>query len=68
MATLGPMPIRLPAHRVAAVFGIVSLMAITVTTFFVDGLEYTVPSFLPFLAIMSIVYARLKNREAAPHA
>ena len=65
---LAAMPIRLPAHRVAAVFGIVSLMAITVTTFFVDGLEYTVPSFLPFLAIMSIVYARLKNREVAPHA
>jgi len=65
---LQAMPIRLPAHRVAAAFGIVSLAAITVTTFFVEGLEYTVPSFLPFLAIMSIVYVRLKNREAGRHA
>jgi L-asparagine transporter-like permease len=60
------LPIRLPVHRVAAVFGIVSLVAITVTTFFVEGLEYTVPSFLPFLAIMSIAYARLKRAGAGP--
>jgi L-asparagine transporter-like permease len=58
---LAKLPIRLPAHRMAAVFGIVSLAAITVTTFFVAGLEYTVPSFLPFLVIMSIVYARVKR-------
>jgi amino acid transporter, AAT family len=57
---LASLPIKMPAHRVGAVFGIVSLVAITCTTFFVDGLEYTVPSFLPFLAIMSIVYARVK--------
>jgi amino acid transporter, AAT family len=60
---LAALPIRMPAHRAAAWFGIVSLVAITITTFFVDGLEYTVPSFLPFLAIMSIVYARVKTRH-----
>jgi L-asparagine transporter-like permease len=59
------LPIRLPAHRVAAWFGIVSLVAITLTTFFVPGLEYTVPSFLPFLAIMSILYARVRNNRGA---
>ncbi len=52
------LPIRLPAHRLAAVAGIVCLVAITVTTFFVDGLQYTVPSFLPFLAVISIFYVR----------
>jgi len=59
-ARLATLPIKLPAYRVSAIFGIVSLVAITLTTFFVDGLEYTVPSFLPFLAIMSIVYGRVK--------
>jgi amino acid transporter, AAT family len=59
------LPIRMPAHKVGAVFGIVSLCAIAATTFFVDGLQYTVPSFLPFLAIMTLVYARVRHRAAA---
>ncbi len=68
---LGPdevarLPIRMPMHRVAAVFGIVSLMSIAATTFFVDGLRYTVVSFLPFLLVMSFVYARSRNPSGAP--
>ena len=51
------LPIRLPAHRTAAVFGIVMLIAIVATTFAVEGLEYSVVGFLPFLAAMSLVYA-----------
>lgn len=64
-AQLAWLPIKLPAHKVAATFGIVSLVAIATTTFFVDGLQYTIPSFLPFLAIMSLVYARVRHRAAA---
>ena len=60
------LPIKLPAHKLAATFGIVSLVAITLTTFFVDGLQYTVPSFLPFLALISILYARMRKRAGAP--
>ena len=59
---LARLPIRMPAHRTAAVFGIVSLVAIAATTFFVDGLQYTVVSFVPFLVVMSIVYARVSRR------
>jgi AAT family amino acid transporter len=62
---LDRLPIRMPAHKVGAVFGIVSLIAIAVTTFFVEGLRYTVPSFLPFLAIVSIPYARARRRSRA---
>jgi L-asparagine transporter-like permease len=58
---LARLPIRMPAHRVAAWFGIVTLAAILVTTFFVDGLQYSVPLFLPFLLVMSIVYARTRT-------
>ena len=60
---LARLPIKMPAHRAGAVFGIVSLSAIAVTTFFVDGLQYTVPSFLPFLAVISILYARMRRRD-----
>jgi L-asparagine transporter-like permease len=69
-ASLGPervarLPIRLPAHKAAAGFGIVMLSAIVITTFFVDGLRYTVPSFLPFLAVISLFYARARQRGVA---
>ncbi len=59
------LPIKMPAYRLGAVFGIVSLCAIVVTTFFVEGLQYTVPSFLPFLAVISILYARMRRRAGA---
>lgn len=57
-AEAAALPIRMPAPRVGAWLGIVSLAAITATTFFVDGLQYTVPLFLPFLAVISVVYVR----------
>jgi L-asparagine transporter-like permease len=55
---LARMPIAMPAPRLAPWFGIVALAAIAATTFFVDGLQYSVVSFMPFLLVMSIVYAR----------
>jgi L-asparagine transporter-like permease len=58
---LARLPIRMPAHRAAAWFGIVSLAAISATTVFVDGLRYSVVSFLPFLALMSIAYAHARR-------
>jgi L-asparagine transporter-like permease len=58
---LARLPIRMPAHRVCAWFGIVSLAAISATTFFVDGLQYSVLSYLPFLGLMSILYRRTRR-------
>ena len=58
---LARLPIRMPAHRAAAWCAIVSLTAIAATTFFVDGLQYSVVWFLPFLLVMSIVYARKRS-------
>ena len=55
-ARVASLPIRLPAHRASASAGIVLLAAIAITTFFVDGLRYTVPSFLPFLGLISVAY------------
>jgi len=64
-AQLARLPIRMRAHRLAAWGGIVSLTGIAATTFFVDGLRYSVVWFLPFLVVMSIVYAR---KRSATHA
>jgi L-asparagine transporter-like permease len=62
---LARLPIRMPAHRSAAWFGIVSLTAIAATTLLVDGLQYSVVFFLPFLVAMSIVYARSRRHADA---
>jgi L-asparagine transporter-like permease len=58
---LARLPIALPAPRVAPWCGIVTLAAIAATTFFVDGLQYSVISFVPFLLVMSFVYARSRR-------
>ena len=62
---LARLPIRMPAHRAAAWFGILSLAAISATTFFVDGLQYSVVSFLPFLIVISMAYARMRRNVHA---
>ena len=48
----------------AASFGVVALVAIAVTTAFVDGLRYTVPSFLLFLAVITLLYLSGVRRPA----
>jgi len=58
---LARLPIALPAPRIAPWCGIVALTAIAATTFFVDGLQYSVISFVPFLLVMSFVYARSRR-------
>jgi len=63
---LARLPIRMPAHRVLAWFAIVSLTAISATTFFVDGLQYSVLTFLPFLGLMSILYAVRRPGPSGP--
>jgi L-asparagine transporter-like permease len=50
------LPLKLPAHPVFSVLGIAALIAIAGSMFFVEGLQYTLPTFVVFLAIMSVVY------------
>jgi AAT family amino acid transporter len=56
------LPMRLRAHPFFTVLGIVLLVAISVTTFFVDGLEWSVPAFAVFLAVISIWYLVIRPR------
>jgi amino acid transporter, AAT family len=61
---LARLPIRMPAHRALSWFGIASLVAISATTFFVEGLQYSFVWFVPFLALISVAYARMRAAHA----
>jgi L-asparagine transporter-like permease len=58
------LPMRLRAHPLFTVVGILLLLAISVTTFFVDGLQWSVPAFSVFLAMISLLY--LRGRRGNP--
>ncbi|HEV7673853.1 MAG TPA: amino acid permease [Candidatus Angelobacter sp.] len=57
------LPMRLRAHPFFTVIGILLLLAISVTTFFVDGLQWSVPAFSVFLAAISLLYLRNRPRK-----
>jgi L-asparagine transporter-like permease len=50
------LPMRLPAHPFFTIVGTLLLAAISVTTFFVDGLQWSFPAFSIFLGIISFWY------------
>jgi len=55
------LPMRLRAHPFFTLLGILLLVAISVTTFVVDGLQWSVPAFSLFLTMISLLY--LQNRR-----
>jgi L-asparagine transporter-like permease len=59
------LPLKLPAHPLPTLAGIVALIGIAVTTFWVDGLRYTIPTFAPFLLILSLIYWRNRSGSEA---
>jgi L-asparagine transporter-like permease len=60
------LPLKLPAYPLPTLAAMVALLGIAVSTFWVDGLRYTIPAFAPFLAVISLVY--LRNRRKTPRA
>ena len=65
---LGPeriakLPMRLRFYPYSTFLGIAALLGITISTFFVDGLEWTVPGFAPFLVIITIAYWFTRRRS-----
>jgi L-asparagine transporter-like permease len=56
------LPMRLRAHPFFTVLGILLLLAIAATTFLVDGMQWAVPEFLGFLAIISLVYFSYRRK------
>jgi L-asparagine transporter-like permease len=56
------LPMRLRAHPLLTVVGILLLLAISVTTFFVEGLRWSVPAFSVFLGLITLFYLRSGRR------
>jgi len=61
---LSSLPMRLPAHPAFTVLGMVLLTAIAATTFKVEGLEWSVPAFSVFLALISLAYLRSRGKRS----
>ena len=59
------LPMRLRAHPIFTLAAIVSLVAISLTTFFVDGLRWSVPAFCVFLGLITVLYFRSRVRKLA---
>ena len=65
--TLGPervaqLPMRLRFFPYSTALGIAALLGIAASTFFVDGLRYTVPAFAPFLLFISMAYWMIRRK------
>jgi len=61
------LPMRLHLFPYSTVLGITVLLGIAASTFYVDGLQYTVPAFAPFLLLISLAYWSIRdNAEATP--
>src|SRR5271156_5182808 len=72
---LGPervatLPMRLRFFPYSTYLGIAALLGITISTFFVDGLQWTVPGFAPFLVVITIAYwfTRRRPRDSTLNA
>jgi L-asparagine transporter-like permease len=71
---LGPeriarLPLRLRFFPYSTWLGIAALLGIVASTFFVEGLQYTVPAFAPFLLLISLAYWRVRRGKGfAPEA
>ncbi|MFZ0036283.1 MAG: amino acid permease [Candidatus Acidiferrales bacterium] len=68
---LGPeriarLPMRLRWYPYSTILGIAALLGIAASTFFVDGLQYTVPAFIPFLLVISIAYWIVRRKGDLP--
>jgi AAT family amino acid transporter len=57
------LPMRLRFHPLFTLTGIASIIAVAVTTFFVEGLEWSLPAFSVFLALISLLYLRIRRQE-----
>jgi len=63
---LGPerisrLPLRLRFFPYSTWLGIVALLGIAASTFYVEGLQYSVPAFAPFLLLISLAYWKVRR-------
>jgi L-asparagine transporter-like permease len=53
---LRALPVKMPGHPVSSITGILVILALAASTAFVNGLEWTVPLFLVWLGITTLLY------------
>lgn len=63
---VGKLSLRLPFHPFPTLLGIAALLAVTGSTFFVSGLEYTMPAFGMFLLAITLAYWIQRRRPKPP--
>ena len=56
------LPLRLRLFPISTMVGIAALVALGFSTFFVDGLQYSVPALAVFLAVMTVAYTMAHRR------
>jgi L-asparagine transporter-like permease len=57
------LPMRLRAHPIFTLTGIAVLLALSATTFFVDGLQWSIPAFAVFLGFITLLYSQNRKRR-----
>lgn len=57
------LPIRLPFSPYSQIAALIALASIAISTYQVDGLEYSVPSFIVLLLVITAFYSTLKRRN-----
>jgi len=62
-ARVAQLPIRLPFSPYSQIAAMIALATIALSTYYVKGLEYSVPSFIPFLLMITAFYWTLKRRN-----
>jgi L-asparagine transporter-like permease len=60
---LSSLPMRLPGHPFFTLVNIALLLGISVTTFFVDDLKWSIPAFAVFLSAISLLYLVRRRQE-----
>jgi L-asparagine transporter-like permease len=63
-ARVALLPIRLPFSPGIQTIALTGLVALAISTFYVEGLQFSVPSFLPFLLLITVFYFALKRRNS----
>ena len=58
---VGRLPLRLQFFPYSTWLGIIALVGITASTFFVEGLQYSVPAFASLLLLISLAYLRVRK-------
>jgi hypothetical protein len=53
---------RLRFFPYSTALGIAALLGIAASTFYVEGLQYTVPAFAPFLLLISVAYWMMRRK------